>query len=80
MAAQPMGIEFPGLDDEHARFLAALCEKDDWLRADFEALASSLGLMAGGAAEVLNDWAFDRFDDAIIEDGDSLTINTALLR
>lgn len=76
----PPEISFPGLDDEHARFLAALCDKSDWPRADFEALAASLGLMAGGAAEVLNDWAFDRFDDAIIEDGDSLTINTALLR
>lgn len=71
---------FEGLDAEHAVFLAALLERETWPSEEFEALAKSFGLMPGGAAEFLNEWSFDRFDDAIIEDGDPMTINIALLR
>jgi hypothetical protein len=77
--AEP-GALIEGLDAEHGQFLTALCHRETWSRAEFEALASSLGLMADGAAEVVNDWAWERFDDAIIEDGDPLTINIALMR
>lgn len=70
---------FDGLNADHARLLQDLSAQDSWSRAEFEAKARALGLLPDGAIETINDWAFDAFDDALIEDGDPLTINMALL-
>jgi len=70
---------FPGLGDEHARLLTALAGRESWSRDDFEELGRSLGLMPDGAIETINDWGFDTFDEAVIENGDPLTINVTLL-
>jgi hypothetical protein len=70
---------FDGLNADHARLLQGLSAQDRWSRAEFEAKARALGLLPDGAIETINEWAFDAFDDALIEDGDPLTINVALL-
>nr|MDA8250323.1 hypothetical protein [Rhodospirillales bacterium] len=70
---------FDGLNADHARLLQDLSAQDSWSRAEFEAKARALGLLPDGAIETINEWAFDAFDDALIEDGDPLTINVALL-
>lgn len=70
---------FPGLKPDHARLLMALREREEWTRAEFEALAREMGLMPEGAIETINDWAFDTLEEAVIEDSDSLTIKVALL-
>ena len=43
-------------------------------RRTFEARAKELRLLADGAIEHINDWAFDRFDEPLIEDGDAVTL------
>ena len=70
---------FDGLDDAHAGLLEALAARTLWTQSDLDELARQHGLMAGGAIEVINEWAFDHLDDVVIEDGDPLTINIALL-
>ena len=39
-------------------------------RDAFEARATALKLLADGAIDHINEWAFDRFDEPVIEDGD----------
>lgn len=73
------GERWPDLNADHARLLETLCARETWSRADFEARAREIGLMPDGAIETINEWAFDSFDEAIIEEGDPLTINLALL-
>jgi hypothetical protein len=70
---------FSGLNRDHARLLASLCRQETWRRADFEAQARAFGLMADGAIETINEWAFEALDDELIADGDPLSINVALL-
>jgi hypothetical protein len=70
---------FRGLDPEHASFLEALCRRESWGRAEFEAKAREFGLMPDGAVETINEWAYDALGDELIEDGDPLSINVALL-
>ena len=70
----------PGLDAEHSHLVVALSAREGWSQAEYAALATGLGLMPAGAAEVVNEWAYGRFDDGIIEDGEPMTINIALLR
>ena len=35
--------------------------------------------MPDGALEAINEWSYDKFDEELIEDGDPLIINMALL-
>lgn len=75
----PADQRFTGLDPAHAGLAAALAVRESWSRDDFEAAASAHGLMADGALETINEWAFDVLGDALVEDGDPLTFNAALL-
>ncbi len=68
-----------GLDTEHATLLTKLLASTEWTRQEFDAAATKIGLMPHGAMEALNEWAFDRYGDALVEDGDPLLINLALL-
>jgi tellurite resistance protein len=70
---------FAGLSDSLAAFGHAVCEQETWSRADLSALAASHDTMLDGAIERLNDWALDRWDELLIEDGDTIHINHSLL-
>jgi len=73
--AQP----FPGLDNAHAAFLKVLSTKPSWTRAAFEATARDADLMPDGALEAINEWAFERFDEPLIDNDEPLTLNVPLL-
>jgi tellurite resistance protein len=70
---------FDGLDRRHEALLRELSTRPDWPRADFDQLCRSMDLLPDGALENLNEWAFDRFDEALAEDGDTITLNLSLL-
>ncbi len=57
-----------GLDHTHAALLDAIAEAEGALsRPAYDDVARRLGLLPDGAIETLNDWAFDRFDEPLIE-------------
>jgi tellurite resistance protein len=62
--------QFEGLDPKCAALLSIASERPTISRREFEDLSVDHGLMCNGAIEAINDWAFDRFGDAIIEDGE----------
>lgn len=71
---------FAGLDPQHRTLLRELCAAECWNRGDYTALARSLGLMPDGALETINEWAFDRFDEAVLDEGDPITVALSLLQ
>lgn len=71
--------ETDGLDRRHAALLDELLAREEWPREDFEALCRTFDLLPDGAMETINEWSFDRFDEALIEDGDPLTVHRATL-
>lgn len=86
----PMAVDTPdegadaedvlaGLDPRHAQLLRELVVRSDWPRAEFDRLAREFDLMPGAAMENLNDWAFGRFDDVLVEEGDPILINLHLI-
>jgi hypothetical protein len=75
----PSGSRLQGLGTDYAHLLEALCGRERWSRADYEAKARDFGLLPDGAIEAINEWAYDAFGDELIEDGDPLIINIALL-
>lgn len=69
------GSVFDGLYGFHTILLRALLDRDNWTEDEFRGLAEQHGLMAAGALETINEWSFDRHDDALIEDYDGYEIN-----
>lgn len=66
---------FPGLDPAHAELLAALLALPDPIgRGIFDTQARARRLLPDGALETINEWAFDRFGDALLEGEDDLDV------
>lgn len=63
-----------GLDAAHAELVELLEIKGSLPRLEFEQRAKDLKLLPDGAIERINDWAFDRFEEAIIEDGEDVVM------
>jgi hypothetical protein len=70
---------FDGLDPRYKGFLTELLSRASWPRSDLDLLARAHELMTDGALEALNEWAFDRHGDALVEDGDPVTIQQHLI-
>jgi TerB N-terminal domain/TerB-C domain len=68
-----------GLDAEHMALTTRLLARTEWPRADFDAAATAVGLMPDGAMEAINEWAFDKYGDALVEDGDPVVVKLELL-
>jgi len=68
-----------GLGAPYAALLRRLATKAAWSRTEFEAAVHQGGLLPDGAMEAINEWAFDRFDAPLLDDGDTITLDLALL-
>jgi hypothetical protein len=68
------------LDAAHQRLFNGLLEKETWERAAFHETCKSLGLMADGAMEVLNEWAFENANAPLIDDGEPIYVDVSLAK
>ena len=68
-----------GLDIAHYKLLEQLITQERWDRAEFESMCNALNLMPNGALETINEWSFDRFDDAILEEDDDIYLVSELV-
>jgi hypothetical protein len=69
---------FEGLDPSHGALLLTVLDVGALPRSEFERIAKSMKLLADGAIDQINDWAFDRLDGPVIEDGDEIAIQPGL--
>lgn len=74
--APPLALESNnGIDQQHYDLFKRLIQQEQWSRDDFISLCRSLNLMPDGALETINDWSFDKTDEAVLEDdGDIIYI------
>lgn len=70
---------FEGLDASHSALVEGLLKHPNWSESEFDRLVKRCGLMAGGALEAVNEWSFERFGDALVEEDDLLTLNPDVL-
>jgi hypothetical protein len=73
-------VGIAGMDLPHTQLLKALAQQSEWQREQLETIARSLNLMLDGALEVINEAAFDRCDEALIEGDDPFEINPDVLQ
>lgn len=72
--------QFPaGLDAPHAALLRELAVRATWDRAEIDRLATVLGLLPDGALEALNEAAFARCGALLLEGGETLELDAAVL-
>lgn len=74
----PDPVAPPSRDDAHGRLLAALAGKSEWERGEFRALCASLDLPPDGAMEVLNEWGYAAAGLPVLEDGNTIYVDTIL--
>lgn len=66
---------FPGLDTQHAALLAGVVDAGGVADLDrFDADARALILLPAGAVETINEWAFDVFDEPLLEANDQVIV------
>jgi uncharacterized tellurite resistance protein B-like protein len=71
---------FAGLESRHARLLEEIGQRNTIDQSAFAALARKYNLMPAGAIETINDWAFDQYGEAILDDnGEPIAVATHLL-
>lgn len=69
----------PGLDAEHDAFLRVLITRGNWTRAELEDLSADSELMLDGALERINEAAFERYNEPLIDGEDPVEIHLELL-
>jgi hypothetical protein len=74
LQTEDQGNSFPGLDEAHETLLLLLIEKGPISRQEFVTAANGLGVFPDGALETINDWAFEQFDDPVVEDGAQIVV------
>jgi hypothetical protein len=71
---------FEGIDKRYAPILAILCGRTTWDRSEFDDLIRRHSLMTSGTIDKINEWAYERFDDPILEeDGNAIRVHSHLV-
>ena len=69
-----------GLDPIHHGLLQVLRHRAQWTRSEFQELCLERGLMVDGAIECINEAAFARFDEPLIEENETIEIRCDLIQ
>ncbi|MBC8739825.1 hypothetical protein F6X40_24230 [Paraburkholderia sp. UCT31] len=80
LAADAADAGVMGLDAKHSSLVRMLLAQSQWSRSDVAQLCRERGLMPDGAIERINDAAFDKFDDSLLDGDDPIEINEDLKR
>ena len=70
---------FAGLDARHRGLVEELMRQTSWTPPAFEKLAQQFRLLPAGALETINEWAFQRFGDGLIEEDGDFVVNPDVL-
>ena len=64
----------PGLDDKHTALVGDLVEQEHWTEEDYKQLCTQYALPAAGALEAVNEWAFETYEDALLDEYDGYEV------
>ena len=74
-AANALPSSMAGLDPKHAMLVEQIIQREHWTDEEFDEIAGKQGLMPSGALEVVNEWAFDKFDEALLDEYDGYDVS-----
>lgn len=68
------------LDQQHSALFNLLVNKKKWTRNEIEEQCQKLGLMIDGAIETINEWSFDIVEAPVLDDSDSIYVDTEIVK
>lgn len=74
-APSAASVTFSGLDESHGQLVADLLQRSSWSAGEFTDLVKRRGLLPNGALEAINEWAFELFGVAFVEEDSELFVN-----
>lgn len=75
IAAHALPSSMAGLDPKHAMLVEEIIQREHWTDDEFDEIVGKQGLMPSGALEVVNEWAFDKFDEALLDEYDGYDVS-----
>ncbi len=76
--SDPVGEEncrLKGLDQRYGAFVINLLTQEHWPEGRFVELCKGYGMLPAGALEVVNEWAFDTFGDALLDEHEGFEVS-----
>ncbi|MEL7749685.1 MULTISPECIES: TerB N-terminal domain-containing protein [Citromicrobium] len=74
-AAHALPSSMAGLDPKHALLVEQIIQREHWTDEEFNEIVGKQGLMPSGALEVVNEWAFEKFDEALLDEYDGYDVS-----
>jgi hypothetical protein len=72
---ESMGGSLEGLDESHSRLVQMLIAREEWAEEELQDQCVQLNLMLSGATETINEWAFEMYDEALVEEYEGFQIS-----
>ncbi len=76
--AEPDETVLGGLNAKHSHLVKALIAQDHWTEEAFEELCRDAGLLASGAIEDINEWAYETYDETLLDEYDGYDVSPDL--
>lgn len=73
-ASETKPAPFNGLDEKHTTLVRELIAQDHWTEDAFQELCLRSGLLASGAMEDINEWAYEAYDEALLDEYDGYDV------
>ena len=73
--AHALPSSLAGLDHKHAVLVDLLIQRKHWTQEEFVDIAAQQRLLPSGALEAVNEWAFERFDEALLDEYDGYDVS-----
>ncbi|MCK4860763.1 MAG: TerB N-terminal domain-containing protein [Rhodobacteraceae bacterium] len=70
---------FKGLDGKHAALVREIVAQQHWTDEAFGNLCGKHGLMTSGAMETVNEWAFEIYDEALLDEYDGYDVTPEIV-
>lgn len=74
--AGSQGGALKGLDAKYTALIRDILTQSHWTEDAFAELASRHGLLAAGALETINEWAFGAYDEALLEEYEGYEVSS----
>jgi uncharacterized tellurite resistance protein B-like protein len=74
--AHALPSSLAGLDPKHAMLVEHIIQREHWTDEEFDEIAEKQGLMPSGALEAINEWAFEKFDEALLDEYDGYDVSS----
>lgn len=75
LQAHALPSSLTGLDPKHASLVEQIIQREHWTDGEFDEIAGKQDLMPSGALEAINEWAFEKFDEALLDEYDGYDVS-----